>query len=427
MRICICAAVTGLAALNFASGIFAAPAETVLYSFTGGADGANPWAGLIFDDGGALYGTTNGGGVNGNGTVFRLMPPGPGGNIWTQSVLYHFNGTDGANPRSDLIFDQRGALYGATRLGGIGGGSGNGVVFKLTPSAQGQTWTQTVLYAFAGGSDGGLPWGGMLLDDHGALYGTTEGGGISGKGTVFKLTPPEPGQTVWKHSVLYQFTGGTIYGDTDGAQPLGVKLVMDKDGSLYGTTIYGGYNGNGVVFKLTPPTQGHMTWTESVLYAFTGAGDGAFPQAGLLFDKSGVLYGTTNGGGISGNGVVFKLMPPGPGRTDWTQSVLYSFTGSGDGGNPDAALIQDRSGVLYSTTNGGGIGGINGNGVVFKLTPPAPGQAVWTESVLYSFAGGSDGRSSVARLIADKNGELFGTTLNGGINDSGVVFKLATP
>jgi uncharacterized repeat protein (TIGR03803 family) len=298
---------------------------------------------------------------------------------------------------------------------------------------------ETVLYSFTGGSDGSEPVAGLIADNQGALYGTTSGGGSSGRGTVFKLTPPGRGQTAWTETVLYSFTGGS-----DGAFPA-AGLIVDNASNLYGTTVGGGgndrcANGCGTVFKLTPPGRGQTAWTETVLHSFTGGGftggsDGGLPLAGLIADNGGALYGTTFGGGTIGGGTVFKLTPPGRGQTAWTETVLYSFCSlpnCSDGDSPAAGLIADKQGVLYGTTLGGesSVGPVGMT--VFKLTPPGRSQTAWTEAVLYSFTGGSDGGDPRAGLIAlarareerDNGGALYGTTQSGGSGNNGTVFKV---
>ena len=388
-------------------------------------------------------GTGCGGGC---GTVFKLTPPPKTGGPWIESVLYSFtNSPDGALPQASLIADASGALYGTTTSGGTGCSSGAcGTVFKLTPPPKtGGPWTENVLYSFTGGSDGGIPLGSLFADASGALYGTTEVGGSGGGGTVFKLTPPTPPATTWTVSVLYSFAGGS-----DGANPQ-AGVIADTSGALYSTTLQGGVSGGcagrgcGTVFKLTPPTPPATTWTESVLYIFTDVPDGSLPQAGLIIaDASGALYGTTAFGGTGsacggiGCGTVFKLTPPTPPATTWTETVLYNFTGGSDGAAPVAGLIADASGALYGTTQGGGIGctgnPVPGCGTVFKLTPPTPPATTWTVSVLYNFTGGSDGAVPDAGLIADASGALYSTTANdGGTGCSGsgcgTVFKLQLP
>ena len=220
------------------------------------------YAGLIFDQKGNLYGATVGGGAGGNGTVYKLTPKADGS--WTESILYNFTGgTDGVVPYASLIFDEKGNLYGTTTLGGAGG---NGTVYRLTPKADG-SWTESILYNFTGFTDGGNPYASLVFDQKGNLYGATAGGGAGGSGTVYKLTPKADGS--WTESVLYSFLGGE-----DGADPI-ARLIMDPAGNLYGTTIYGGGRGDcsagecGVVFELMPNADG--TWSESVLHSSRAA------------------------------------------------------------------------------------------------------------------------------------------------------------
>jgi uncharacterized repeat protein (TIGR03803 family) len=308
----------------------------------------------------------------------------------TETVLYAFKGApgDGEGPYVGLIADKAGNLYGTTELGGT---SNAGVVFKLAPDG-----TETVLYTFTGHSDGGRPFAGLLSDKAGNLYGTTSRGGASNEGVVFKLAPEGT------ETVLYAFKGGS-----DGRWPE-AGLIADKAGNLYGTTPQGGASGAGVVFKLAPDG------TETVLYAFKGDSDGDGPTARLIADGAGNLYGMTLEGGASGAGVVFKLAP------DGTETVLYAFKGGSDGRFPRGGLIADKAGNLYGTTLEGGA---SGAGVVFKLAPDG------TETVLYAFTDHSDGGGPFAGLIADGAGNLYGTTRLGGAyngaSGAGVVFKLA--
>jgi uncharacterized repeat protein (TIGR03803 family) len=219
-------------------------------------------------------------------------------------------------------------------------------------------------YSSTGYSDGSFPFAGLIADKEDALYGTTYQGGNRDAGMVFRLTPPATGQTAWTETALYSFTGGS-----DGFNP-GAGLIADKQGALYGTTQFGG-TGYGTVFRLTPPTRGQKTWTETVLYSFIGGSDGGNPVAGLIFDKEGALYSTTLQGGSSNGGTVFKLTPPAKGQTAWTETVLYSFcslSSCSDGLRPFAGLIADKEDALYSTTIENGSGDY---GTVFRLTPPA--------------------------------------------------------
>jgi len=421
-----------LALCLMGSSALAATVETVIYSFTGSPDGQGPNGpvSLVADDDGNLYGTTFFGGIcpslngsnniNNCGTVFKLTS---NGQTWTETILYRFaGGSDGANPKSIIIKD--GALYGTTS----GGGNANGgTIFKLTPPASGQTaWTEEVIYRFCSQSsciDGGSPTA-LIADGHGSFYGTTGGGGTDnsgfGFGTVFKLTPPLKGQTTWTETVLYRFAGAS-----DGSRPNGLII---HNNVLYGTTNQGGTGrGFGTVFKLTP-TNDQTTWTETVLYRFTGGSDGANPMAGLIADNTGALYGTTNFGGSDGYGTVFNLSPR---QAAWTENVLYSFKGGSDGAYPAAGLIADN-GTFYGTTDfGGGTAcpPFTTCGTVFKLTPRGGG--TWVETVLYRFTGGADGAVPEAGVIA-RRGALYGTTTSGGIcppssfapAGCGTVFKL---
>jgi uncharacterized repeat protein (TIGR03803 family) len=321
--------------------------ETVLYAFRGGNDGAHPQAALISDSAGNFYGTTlEGGGCSFNGdcgTVFELSADG------TESVLHAFQGSDGLNPRGNLIADASGNLYGTTIEGGnlaACGGAGCGTVFELQPNGM-----ETTLYAFQGGSDGASPQAGLIEDSTGNFYGTTVGGGIFtcvngsiGCGVVFKLAPDGT------ETVLHAFQGGS-----DGDLPRS-GLIADKIGNLYGTTTAGGPNGYGTVFELTPDG------TETVLYSFKAGNDGNFPIGGVNMDKTGNLYGTTTYGGGphckgEGCGTVFKLAP------DGTETVLFAFFGK-HGVQPDASLLMGKDGLLYGTASAGGK---YNDGVVFSV------------------------------------------------------------
>jgi uncharacterized repeat protein (TIGR03803 family) len=356
--------------------------ETTLYEFQGGTDGISPFPGLYMDSSGALYGTTPYGGSYacgfslGCGTVFKLTPKPSGG--YNESLLHVFQGgTDGFAPTGGLIGDASGALYGTTEEGGDKTGvAGDGTVFKLTPHIKGPGYSKRVLHQFQGCSapsgpcDGANPDGSLYMDAKGALYGTTLYGGSQKCpnnnlcGTVFRLSPDVTNPRAYHENVLYNFKGGS-----DGATPVGA-LIADSHGALYGaTTLGGGANapacnfgsvvrGCGTVFKLTPGVAHPKHYTESVLYAFQGGSDGAAPQAGVIADASGALYGTTQLGG-TGYGTVFKLSPAG---STYTESVMYAF--HGDGQAPRAGLLL-LNGAFYGTTFQGG----GGTGIVFRLIP----------------------------------------------------------
>ena len=349
-------------ALALDPGVFAQTEQT-LYNFTGGTDGGTPLSSLVKDAAGNLYGTTFVGGVYGAGEVFELSPNTSGG--WTQSVLYSFTGgADGANPYyAEVIFDKAGNLYGTT----VEGGAQNlGVVFELTPTSSG--WAESVLHSFAGGLDGNNPYSGLVFDPFGNLYGTTYAGGPYGIGTVFQLRPASGGQ--WTEKVIHAFDTKT------GSSPVG-GLALDGSGDLFGTTQGGGASGAGVVFELK--YSGSDTWTAGVLHNFTGGADGGFPYAEkLILDKTGTLYGTTQGGGLNNSGVVFSLSPNGSG---WKGRVLYSFNGAVEQ-NPFSGLAMDGGGNLYGTcANGNGVTTV---GSVFKLAPGAGGKYTESDLYLFT-------------------------------------------
>lgn len=375
------------------------PGETftysVLHSFTGQPDGGHPFAGLVLDKAGNLYGTTSSGGTSDGGTVFKLDPTGK------ETVLYNFTGgADGGYPsQGELILDAAGNLYGTA---GMGGSGGFGVVFKLDSAG-----AETVLYNFTAGPDGGWPHAGVVRDAAGNLYGTAQTGGDLtcgfgfGCGVVFKV------DANGNETVLHDFEGGA-----DGVSPFG-NLVLDTAGNLYGTTTAGGASNEGVVFKVDP------IGTETVLHTFTGP-DGGGSTGRLVRDAAGNLYGTTSGGGASKQGTVFKVDPSGK------ETVLYSFTGGTDGTAPITGLALDTEGDLYGTTDSGGNSPncFFGCGVVFKVDPTGK------ETVLHNFTG-TDGAQGLD-VIRDAAGNLYGTTLEGGVSgcdvvfttDCGVVFKL---
>ncbi|MGC9946834.1 MAG: choice-of-anchor tandem repeat GloVer-containing protein [Bryobacteraceae bacterium] len=362
--------------------------ETTLYAFTGGADGAEAMSALVLDPEGNLYGTTYAGGPAKLGTVYEVSSTGQ------ETVLYAFLGAlDGALPSAGVIADPEGNLYGTTAYGGT---FNAGTVFKVDPSGH-----QTILYNFAGGTDAAYPSAPVTRDADGNLYGTTTNGGAANYGTVYKL------DTTGHETVLYSFTGGT-----DGGAPY-ASVVLDPAGNLYGTAVIGGAHDAGVVFKVDPAGQ------ETVLYAFTGFGDGYQPYGGVIRDSAGNLYGTAGGNGGIGSplGVVYKLDPSGQ------QTVLYGFQGGTDGADPRAGLFRDAEGNLYGTTYSGGLPhnrncSTDGCGVVYKVDPAG------NETVLYRFQGESDGGAPMTGVIRDSAGNLYGTTATYGADNFGVLYKV---
>jgi len=378
--------------------------ETVLFRFSGGTHGANPYGGVAVLSSGAVLGTTYDGGQRRRGGFGTLYLLAPSSNGYTTKALYSFSGGDGAYPTARLIGDGTGSLYGTTVAGGS---NGAGTVFKLTPA--GQSYTLTVLYDFRGAPDGATPYGELLVDETGALYGTTFAGGTFGGGTVFKLTPSGSG---YSESVAYNFGSGT-----DGANPY-AGLIEDSSGDFYGTTYFGGTYSDGTVFELL---RSGSEYSEIVLHDFQGDFDGAYPWSALTADGAGSLYGTTvNGGGPHGYGTVFKLTPYG---SSYIESIAYAFQGGSDGINPYGGLWAALDGEFYGTTYGGGSFGL---GSVYRLRHSG---SRYVESVLYSFAGGLDGAHPWAGLVADGSGALYGTTVLGGSSacgggGCGTVFRL---
>lgn len=310
-------------------------------------------------------------------------------------VIYNFTGkgSDGATPYGGPILDSLGNLYGTTYLGGT---YGSGSVYRL--SRRGSSWTYSSLYSFKGGSDGAGPaFGSLVIGGDRALFGTTEAGGNFG--TAFAICNC-PGREI----VIHRFGTGT-----DGAQPIG-GVVLDAAGNFFGTTSLGGAYGNGTVFGAK---RSGSSWTEGVLYSFTGGDDGASPPAGVTVDAHGNLFGTTSFGGANGGGLVYELSRSGAG---WKQTVLYTFQGQDDGQNPVGGVILDSAGNLYGTTFDGGI---NGGGTVYQLSPSGGG---WTFTTLYSFSGGYGGPYN--KLTLDSKGNIYGFTNGDGANGLGSVFKL---
>jgi uncharacterized repeat protein (TIGR03803 family) len=329
--------------------------ETILHSFANnGTDGYRPYASLVMDGDGNLYGTTNEGGSYGWGAVFELAPQEGGG--WTETILHSFNrnGTDGTYPYAGLILDGAGDLYGTTSSGGA---NGVGTVFELVLTSG--IYTEDILYNFkANDEDGNEPFSWLIFDAAGNLYGTATNGGALGGGTVFELTFTS-GR--WKENTLYDFntSDGNSYTPYAG-------LIFDGDGNLYGTTLNGGA-GYGAVFELTP-TAGGSLWTETILHTFDDNGkDGTTSYGGVVLDSAGNLYGDTMSGGGNGKGVVFKLVRP-TGEKSWTEKILHSFNANEkgtDGEVPRAGLFPYAGSFYGTTSEGGRLGG----GTVFEVVP----------------------------------------------------------
>jgi uncharacterized repeat protein (TIGR03803 family) len=399
----VLAVVTPLALLLSAA---SASSTKVIYAFTGGNDGEYLDTDLVIDNAGNLYGSTVQGGIYGSGTVFELSPSATG---WTHTVLYSFTGSaDGGEPYKGVTLDTHGNIYGTAVTGGGGSCEGGcGVVFMLTNSNG--TWTQTVIHQFTGGSDGSGPGSGLTFDRHGNIYGMTPTGGTYGLGTVYQLQPQSDG--TWNLNVIHEFTGGSdgssgsagrlildragnLYGVTtvggangkgvafeiththgtwtlvplyafkdqpDGALPYG-GLLFDKAGNLYGTTYYAGVHDVGTVYKLT---HAKGSWTETNLYSFKGGSDGSSPISTLVSDSAGNLYGTTSDGGTNcACGTIFKLSPNANGT--WTESVEYRFPGAPKAGFAYNGMVADTVGNFYGATTHGGSAN---DGTIYKFKP----------------------------------------------------------
>jgi len=393
---------------------------TILHAFSGKGDGKSPYHSLLRDNTGTMYGTTDGGGSFDYGTVFEMKPDGK------DTVLHSFWGADGVWPLSSLVRDQAGNFYGTTSNGGTPEGGacfhGCGTVFKLNTTGK-----LTVLYVFSGGTDGGKPEAGLILDNSGNLYGTTTIGGDlncrtdnperrmagkhsytmyeygSGCGVVFKIDPKG------HETVLHAFAG-----NPDGWYPTG-ELIRDKKGNFYGVTWFGGTDDVGTIYKM------HTSGKVTILYSFQGIPGGEYPNGPPVRDAQGNFYGTTTNGGAQNYGTVFKVDSAGK------ETTLHSFTGGNDGYAPYVGATRDSAGNLYGVTiwGGGSTGCYDlGCGTIFKV------DASGIETVLHGFTGGADGSEPEGALIMDKSGNLYGTAPGGGDlscggGGCGVVFKLA--
>jgi uncharacterized repeat protein (TIGR03803 family) len=393
-----------------------ASTEIVLHNFLWQPDGSEPIAAMVFDKSGNLFGTTFEGGSGDAGTIFEISPNGASG--WTYRIIYSFDCHPGCYPQGPLTIDQQGNLYGATQIGGanndgtifqlsrqsdgnwsvrtlfvfgdVSNGGGfwpNGVVyhqgalfgltfsggefecgtaFALTPNGT-DDWSETVLHSFScNNGDGWGPVGGVALDEKGNVYGVTEGGGTGFDGTVFELSRDIGGH--WEESILHNFSG------PDGSSPwYGAAPILDEAGNLYDTTGYGGSGGYGTVFKLS---RSGNTWTQTILHNFSGDLDGALLYAGVTMDSRGQLYGTTLEGGGQGVctelpppqnlycGTLFRLTPSHSG--EWTETVLHRFGGLNDGAEPAAAVVLDPSDNIYGVASSGGTLPLR-SGVVFRF------------------------------------------------------------
>ena len=388
-----------------------------IYNFAGSPDGKQPQATMGFQqkNNWPVTTTTSGGDANLGAVVeFRRKQPQP----WSESVLYSFKGgtsfEDGAQPAGVFMkeTDAASPIFVSAVSGGI---NNNGALVELTPtSSSGTSFSEGFIYRFAGSPDGANPWGAVVSDSAGNLYGTTENGGANYGGTIYRM---QPKGSTYAESVVHSFGAS----GTDGSHPLS-SLAIDKRRDLYGTTESGGYAGAGTVFELTPSGSKYI---ETILYAFQGMPDGNRPESGITLSASNAkagsaIYGTTVYGGTSNDGTVYKLTPAGK---SYKETIIWNFGGTaGDGQLPSGSVCVTKAGVIYGTTIGGGSGGSSGVGTFFTLTPagstyketlydldgtngayPFAGPSIYThggksEALISSEQGGTKGDGTVTEI-----------------------------
>ena len=406
-RVAVCVAL----AMVFAAAAAQAQTYSVIHNFTGSTDGGMPLAGLSLDSLGNLYGTANlGGNIGGDcgslgcGLVYRLTQR---NSSWVLTPLYSFaGGSDGANPRmANVVLGSDGSAYSSTYYGGgacMDNPRGCGTVFKLQPPASAChsalcPWRETILHSF-NGDDGSGPVGALIFDEQGNLDGVTNTGGLRNGGTVFELD------------------AGSDYTEMILFHPYGYpgSALKPHAGDLFGSTFVG-MQSPGTIYQLT---QTGGNWIGTDIYDFTNGSDGGYPQAGVIFDAAGNLYGATTAGGSGLGGTVFELTPS---DGAWTFTLLYSFTAPPNGhfvNGPVGSLVFDALGNLYGTTV---VDGAHGFGAVFKLSPS---NGSWTYTSLHDFTGGSDGAYPYSNLVFDASGNIYGTASAGGASNAGVVFEI---
>lgn len=391
-----------------------------IYDFDPASHSKPPAGPLIADAAGNLYGVTIGGGTYDHGTVFRLSPPPAGDHVWQLTTLHSFNGehTDGAWPTGTLAVDAAGNIYGTAK--GPGDLLEHGLIFKLSPPQAGETvWTESVLHRFTS-QEVYQTGGNIIVDKSGNLYGIGLQGAL-GYGFIFELSPPSTVHTDWHLKILHEFKG------TDGGFPYypydpnaqyttEPALMVDPAGVLYGTSVFG------TAFELTPPVSGHTVWKEKVLSNFKSSKKWG-PNGPLIADSTGALYGSlwNRSLGDTNYGQIFKLTPPTPGHTVWTKSTIFDFKphDAASGLSPGGSLAFDSSGALYGETYYGG----KKTGVVYKLSPPVTGTGLWSETVLSNLETAGDNVTASDGLVVDQNGNIFGAYTDR-LTDRGSVFEI---
>jgi uncharacterized repeat protein (TIGR03803 family) len=399
-------AILSLTALNMAlTRAASAQTLTTLTNFDN-VNGQSQYGGLFADASGNLLGTSRFGGANDDGTVFEIVKT-SSGYASTPTILVNFNGTNGLEPDSTLMTlmaDANGNLFGTTVAGGT---SGDGTVFEIAKTASGYASSPTTLVSFSG-ANGAQPSDGLLADASGDLFGTTVSGGTSGNGTVFEIVKTSSGYAS-APTTLVSFNG------TNGAAPY-ASLIADANGDLFGATYSGGTLGDGTVFEIVKTSSGYAS-TPTTLVNFNGT-NGSNPQGSLIADASGDLIGTTYEGGALGDGTVFEIVKSSSGFAS-TPTTLVNFDGT-NGAQPADGVIADAEGNLFGTTFEGGTGSA---GTIFEIAKTNSGYAS-TPTTLINFDG-TNGANPVASLIADSNGNLYGTTYEGGVYNAGTVFELS--
>ena len=382
-----------------------ASTEKVLWNFAGGSDGSDPWSNYFISDAkGNLYAATGDGGTYGVGVVFMLSLSGK------ETVLYEFKGQssgDGASPHGRLAFDAKGNIFGTTQGGGT---NGTGTVYELSPQTGGG-WAETVLYSFSasGVTDGTSPSAGMTIAPDGTMYSTTPDGGSGTGGVIFSMKKTSKG---WKQKVIHN-----INFPSDGGFPY-EGLMRDEAGNLYGAAPAGGANGDGVIYRLSFNKKG---WVYTVLYSFTnqnGDGQGLY-WIDLISDKAGNIFGATSFGGTNGTGTVWELVYSKSKKT-YSETILYEFgaSGSGDGNNPYGGLAMDSKGNLYGTTLNGGSSNL---GTSYELKKQG---TTWKETILHNFVGADDGNAPTGNAYLDEKGRVYGMTETGGTSNLGTVYRI---
>jgi len=402
---CLTGAVLGVPSLSLA-----APAYQVLHDFNTAAAGVDAIGGVLPGPGGKLYGVMLEGGSAGDGLAYALVPPTGTGKA-REVVLHNFTGgADGAFPLTGFAMNAAGVLF----AGVDASTGGQGMLYSLTPTnKRGTAFTQAILFTFDG-TNGDGPEGAPVIGADGALYGVTLFGGSAGFGTIWRLSPPAAGQTAWTETVLHNFTG------PDGKFPQ-AGLIQGPGGVFYGTTTEGGAHNGGIVFRIAPPTGTAKKWRETVLHSFAGGTDGVNPfDAGVTLDSSGALFGTTTQGGSFAQGTAYKLTPPAAGRTKWTETILHTFGGGGDGDVPLSKIAIGNDGTLYGTLSEGGTS--SDLGLVYSLTPATGG--TYTYQTLHAFTGGKDGGNPFGDLSEDTAGTIYGTTHGDTTHGIGTIFSV---